>query len=191
MKPTFRAIVEQLPLVVYVDALDERSTPLYVSSQIEALLGYTAEEWQADPDLYVRSIHADDRALILAEIDRRNRGELLPGSDYRLLARDGTVVWVRDEEVVVHDAEGVPVHVAGYLQDVTDRHHERMRLELLAQILALAANDLSPTQLIANTSTFLAFMLGRVRVTYVEIGPAPAARHATRPTRTRDSARLP
>ncbi len=58
-EPDFRAIVEQLPLVVYVDELDHRSTPVYVGSQIESLLGYTAAEWQADPDLYIHSTHPE------------------------------------------------------------------------------------------------------------------------------------
>ncbi|MGI9113030.1 MAG: PAS domain-containing protein [Gaiellaceae bacterium] len=76
----FRAIVEELPLVVYVDALDERSTPIWVSSQIEKLLGYTAAQWQTDPDLYIGSIHPEDRDVVLAEIARRNSGIPLPGS---------------------------------------------------------------------------------------------------------------
>ncbi len=89
----FRTILEQLPLVVYVDALDERSTSVYVSPQIERLLGYTAGEWQGDPDLYVRSLHPDDRDRVLADIEIRNRGEVATHSDdYRLLARDGSIV---------------------------------------------------------------------------------------------------
>ncbi|MBA2332311.1 MAG: PAS domain S-box protein, partial [Actinobacteria bacterium] len=183
-EPDFRAIVEQLPLVVYVDALDHRSTPVYVGSQIESLLGYTAAEWQADPDLYIHSIHPDDRELVLAEIALRNGGDALPGaSDYRLMARDGSVVWVRDEEVVVNDESGTPVHVAGYLQDVTERRQQSIRLELLVQILALASDELSPSQLVERGSKLLAGMLGRVRVTYVEIGPGQTgrARYSTDP----------
>ncbi|MCP9487039.1 MAG: PAS domain S-box protein [Gaiellaceae bacterium MAG52_C11] len=180
----FRAIVEELPLVVYVDALDARSTPIYVSSQIENLLGYTAAEWQADPDLYVRSLHADDRERVLEEIAARNRGEVSPGShDYRLFTRDGSLVWVRDEEVVVRDAAGVPIQAQGYLQDVTERRQQSMRLELLVQILALAAEDLSPSQLVERGSKLLAGVLGRVSVTYVEIGPGQTgkARYSTDP----------
>ena len=109
----FRAIVEQLPVVVYVDALDDRSSPLYVSPQIERLLGYTSEEWLADPELFVKSLHPDDRSWVLREIEARNRGSR-PASTaaYRLVARDGSVVWVRDDEVVVSGPDGRPVHVA-------------------------------------------------------------------------------
>ena len=69
----FREIVERLPLVVYIDNLDERSSPLYVSPEIERLLGYTREEWLADPDLFSKSLHPEDRARVMAEIEVRNR----------------------------------------------------------------------------------------------------------------------
>ncbi len=166
----FRAIVEQLPLVVYVDALDERSTPIYVSSQIENLLGYPASEWQADPDLYVRSIHADDRERVLAEIARRNSGEIIPGShDYRLSARDGSVVWVRDEEVIVRDEDGVPVHAAGYLQDVTERKHESMRLELLVGVLETATARADPEEVTRTAVEHLGARFSDLRVTFATI----------------------
>ena len=48
----FEELVERLPLVVYVDKLDDKSSPLYVSPQIATLMGYSQEEWLADPDLY-------------------------------------------------------------------------------------------------------------------------------------------
>ena len=89
----FQEIVERLPLVVYIDELDERSSPLYVSPEIERLLGYTREEWLADPDLFRKSLHPDDRDWVLAEIEVRNRSHVsINNSDYRLIARDGRVV---------------------------------------------------------------------------------------------------
>ena len=45
----FQDLVERLPLVVYVDKLDDKSSPLYVSPQIAQLMGYSQEEWVADP----------------------------------------------------------------------------------------------------------------------------------------------
>ena len=169
----FRAIVERLPLVVYVDALDERSTPIYVSSQIESLLGYTAAEWHADPDLYVRSLHADDRERMLAEIERRNHGEVTPTShDYRLIARDGSIVWVRDEEAVVHDESGTPLHAAGYLQDVTERRHESMRLELLLGVLESATAGADPEEVTRSVVEHLGTRFSDVRVTFATISGA-------------------
>ena len=62
-------LVERLPLVVYVDELDEKSSPLYISPQIERLIGYSQEEWLADPGLFVKSLHPDDRERV-ARVDR-------------------------------------------------------------------------------------------------------------------------
>src|SRR5215216_5549517 len=97
----FKQIVELLPLVVYVDELDERSSAIYISSQIEQLLGYTREEWLADPDLYSNSLHPEDRDRVLRAVAERNRtGAGVGYDDYRMIARDGRVVWVRDDEVI-------------------------------------------------------------------------------------------
>jgi hypothetical protein len=53
----YRTLVEQLPLVVYVDALDASSSNIFTSGQVEPMLGYTTAEWLADPDLFVRLLH--------------------------------------------------------------------------------------------------------------------------------------
>ena len=132
-QPGFRSLVEHLPLVVYVDDLDELSTCRYVSPQIEQLLGYTPEEWLADARLYLDSVHPADRPRVAAGIRHRNRtGESIPSDDYRMIARDRRVVWVRDDEIVVRDEDGVPVSAHGYLQDVTGERLDRVRHELLA-----------------------------------------------------------
>jgi PAS domain S-box-containing protein len=160
----FRTIVERLPLVVYVDEMDERSSPLYISPQIHRLLGYTQEEWLADPQLFIDRIHPDDRPRVLAEIAMRNRhGASVPESDYRLLARDGRVVWVRDDEIVVDGK------AHGYLQDVTSHKRDSIRLELLVSILSLAADETPPDEIVAHAAGRLADVFGgNVHVTYAE-----------------------
>ena len=112
----FQEIVERLPLVVYVDNLDDRSSPIYVSPEIERLLGYTREEWLADPDLFAKSLHPEDRDRVMAAVDERNRtGVKIGYADYRLLAQDGRVVWIRDDEVIVAGADGLPTVAQGYM----------------------------------------------------------------------------
>jgi PAS domain S-box-containing protein len=117
----YRTLVEQLPLVTYIDALDDRSTNLYTSPQIESLLGYSVDEWQEDRDLFVRLLHPEDRDRVLAETARTNRTGEPFLEEYRLIARDGRTVWFRDEAVVVHDDKGRPLHAQGYLLDITER----------------------------------------------------------------------
>jgi PAS domain S-box-containing protein len=174
----FRTIVESLPLVVYVDELDERSSPLYVSPQIERLLGFSPEEWLADPDLFVRCIHPDDRDGVLLDIATRNdRGHSPPASEYRLVARDGRVVWVRDDELVV---DGV---AHGYLQDITQQKQAELRLRLLAEVLALATEETSPHELLRDVADRLASAFGDLTVTFVEITPTGISqpRYTTNP----------
>ena len=167
----FQDLVERLPLVVYVDKLDAKSSPLYISPQIAQLMGYSQEEWLADPDLFTNSVHPDDRERVLGDIVDRNEG--LTGSstmnlNYRLIGRDGRVIWIRDDEVVVADAEGRPAAAHGYMQDVTARFQDSLRLELLVGILSLAADETPPDEIIAHAAESLAGMFGDVQVTYVE-----------------------
>ena len=61
----YRTLVEQLPLASYVEELDEESA-IYISPQIADLVGYTAEEWVADPNFFASVLHPDDRDRVLA-----------------------------------------------------------------------------------------------------------------------------
>ena len=89
----FQALVEHLPLVVYIDELDERCTPLYISPQILRLLGWSQDEWLADPDLFVNSVHPEDREHVRHEVAARNTtGAASHEAEYRLIARDGSTV---------------------------------------------------------------------------------------------------
>ena len=114
----YRTLVEQLPLVVYVDAIDAVSSNLYTSPQVEPLLGYSPEAWQKDPDLFVRLLHPEDRERVLAAHERAHDGNPL-SIEYRLVARDGRVVWVHDEARAIVGASGAPVALQGYLLDIT------------------------------------------------------------------------
>jgi two-component system cell cycle sensor histidine kinase/response regulator CckA len=164
----FQELVERLPLVVYVDKLDDKSSPLYVNPQIASLLGYSQEEWLGDPDLFGNSLHPDDRELVLAQIAARNAsGATTMYLDYRLIARDGRVVWVRDEELVVSDMDGHPA-AHGYMQDVTARRQDSIRLELLVGILSLAADETPPDEIVAHAAESLAEIFGDCEVSYVE-----------------------
>ena len=117
----YRDLIEQLPLVTYIDE-PAVAPSIYISPQIEGLLGYSADEWLADPDLFVKLLHPDDREQVLADHDRVfAAGESSWSFEYRLVARDGRTVWLRDDAVVVRDDEGKALYVQGFLMDVTKR----------------------------------------------------------------------
>ncbi len=117
----YRKLVERLPAVVYVDAADELSTALYMSPRYEELLGYTWEEQLSQPDLWVRTLHPDDRGWVVAESDRTNQTGEPFICEYRLIAKDGRTVWVRDEAHLVEGEGGGPKIWQGVLLDITER----------------------------------------------------------------------
>jgi diguanylate cyclase (GGDEF)-like protein/PAS domain S-box-containing protein len=128
----YRALVEQIPAIVYIDVVDEDMSTSYVSPQIEDLLGITPEEYIADPDLWYKHLHPDDKERALAEYLRgRDSGEAFT-FEYRLCSRSGRTVWFRDSAVVVRDAEGRPSFVHGVMLDITERKEAEERAAFLA-----------------------------------------------------------
>ena len=116
----FRSLVERVPAIVYVDpAGPEPTSPTYVSPFIEELLGYTCEVATGDPDWWGRVLHPDDRDRVLAEWTRSDETGAPYVGEYRLIAADGRIVWIRDEAVLVRDGLGEPVEWQGMMLDVT------------------------------------------------------------------------
>ncbi len=124
----YRTLVEAIPLAVYIDALDDVSSNIYSSPQTTDLLGYTPEEWYVDHDLFAKTLHPDDRERVLALHVRSNEDAKTIRAEYRLIARDGRVVWVRDESVVVHDDDGRPLFRQGFLLDLTEQKETEQAL---------------------------------------------------------------
>jgi PAS domain S-box-containing protein len=116
----YRILVEQIPAVVFVAFLDKGLSEAYVSPQIEAALGFTQEEWLGDPVLWYQQIHPQDKARWSAEAAQT----LLTGdplrSVYRVLARDGRVVWFHCEVKMVRHADGRPWFIHGVGFDITN-----------------------------------------------------------------------
>lgn len=137
----FKDLVEGVPAVVFVDADDDLSTPLYISPQVENLLGYTREEWMTDPDLWTHTVHPDDCAWVF-DLAIRHTAEKGPfRAEYRMLAKDGHVVWVRDESVVVRDDDGRPMYWRGMLVDVTDVKETEEKLKRSLDMLRHAMSE--------------------------------------------------
>jgi diguanylate cyclase (GGDEF)-like protein/PAS domain S-box-containing protein len=137
----YRTLIEQLPLVVYVDALDSISSNIFTSRQIEPILGYSVEEWVSDPELFTRLLHPDDRESVLAAHVHTHETHEPLSLEYRLIARDGSVVWLRDEGVVVLDEQQRPLYLQGYLLDITrerEAEHQLRQLALYDPLTGLA-----------------------------------------------------
>jgi len=138
---TYRRLVEGIPAVLYVDGNDDRSSNLYTSPQIEPLLGFTVEQWRDDPALWFERIHEDDRERVLEE----HRESLRTGdpfrTEYRLLAADGREVWIRDEAVLIREAEHDELFWRGVMTDITRTKRVEDRLRSSLDVLRRTMED--------------------------------------------------
>lgn len=122
----FRSLVEHVPAIVYLAGFGERGEWHYVSPQVETMLGFTPEEWVTG-SLWYRQLHPEDRSRVLWEEERDLESGVAETvhSEYRLIAKGGRVVWVRDESAIVWNELGEPLYYRGVMFDIT----ERMALE--------------------------------------------------------------
>ena len=109
----YRALVEQVPAVVYLVAPDDDRRTLYVIPNVERALGYTREEWLDQPDIWMELLHSDDREPTLAAHDLANETGEPWSREYHLMASDGGTVWFRDVVALVRDEEGRLLHWQG------------------------------------------------------------------------------
>lgn len=143
----YKSLIEQTPAVVFLDDIDEDETTLYISPRIEELTGYTPEEWIADPIIWLKNIHPEDRERI-AEADRRTHeaGEHFQ-AEYRFLRRDGRVIWVKEDTNIVRDERGNPLYWQGILIDITkDKKNEAALQRQLDQLTVLHSIAVAGTE---------------------------------------------
>ena len=124
----YRALVENIPAVVYVDDADETNSVIYRSPYVREVLGYEPEEFLSGPEFWQDLLHPEDRDRVLAENERTNRTGEPFRIEYRMIRKDGRAVWLRDEAFLIRDGEGRPRFWQGYFADITDRKEAEARL---------------------------------------------------------------
>ncbi len=149
----YRALVEQIPVVTYTAAFDEERTTLFISPQVESLLGFDSADFYQDRDAWLRRLHPEDRERVLKELSRCRREMDLFICEYRMLTFNGYVKWIRDEAVTVLSDSGQPLFIQGVMADITEqkkseeelvkaRNELEMRVEQRTKELAKANDDL-------------------------------------------------
>jgi PAS domain S-box-containing protein len=139
----FQMLVEGIPMVAsYMDLVivDDpgHSIPLYISPQIEDLLGYPLSEWLGEGELWLQILHPDDAERMRKE-DERARRLLTPlSAEYRMIARDGRVVWVSEKAAVVEDPMTGTQYWQGVMVDITARKAAEAERELAVERLKAA-----------------------------------------------------
>src|SRR5205823_12546098 len=79
--------------------------------------------------LLVNNVHPEDRDSVLAEVSAEAHGTHTVRSEYRLIARDGSIVWVQDESTTICNEDGSPREWQGYLLDITAQKQAHIELE--------------------------------------------------------------
>lgn len=158
----YRSLVETIPAIVYIAALDGTNRFLYVSSRINTL-GFSPKQWLDDPNVLLSKIHPDDRAYALEERAKSRATGAALRCEYRLLSHDGTALWFRDEASVVRDESGRSLFLQGILVDITEskqaeaelrQHRYRLeelvakRTDELAKVNAELRRDIAERKLI-------------------------------------------
>jgi diguanylate cyclase (GGDEF)-like protein/PAS domain S-box-containing protein len=156
-----RALVEEIPALIYAAWADDVGTRAYLSPQLQAMTGFEPVEWLAEGDAWARHLHPEDRERVLSEF----RQSCMQGqtflSDYRVRCRDGGFAWWHDQGWVVRDADGHATFVRGVVQDITEtirreRYYDlvtglpnrELLRERLVQALTESTRDAKPLALL-------------------------------------------
>jgi diguanylate cyclase (GGDEF)-like protein/PAS domain S-box-containing protein len=137
---SYRALIEEIPALTYVAWADEAGSRAYVSPQLLAMTGFSPGEWLAEPDMWVRRLHPEDRERVLRQFREACASGGRFASEYRILDYQGRVVWWRDEGRVLPGPDGKARFVRGFVLDITEQRiaeESLRRLRLYDQLTGL------------------------------------------------------
>ncbi len=136
MEAKYRALVEQIPAVVFMAYLDKGIGEAYVNPQIEAALGFSQSEWLEDPVRWYQQIHPDDKIRWSTEAAEMFLSGKPLRSSYRVIARDGRVLWFQCEAKMIRREDGRPWFIHGVGVDVTELKRAEVALHQERNLLS-------------------------------------------------------
>lgn len=117
----YRKLVEQIPVVTYIARMDKSITTEYISPQIESILGFAPTDYATDPNLWQKRLHPDDHSRVTASVTKSHASDSPFVCEYRMVAKDGHIVWIHDQAIFLRDASGKPIVLQGVMCDISDR----------------------------------------------------------------------
>ncbi len=128
----YRALVEHIPAVVYLDPVDEDSESIYVSPQVVELLGIEQDEWLTDPYAWRHHVHPEDIERAWDEYQYAYNAHEPLNHEYRMVHEDGSVRWVLEQAYPIDDEQGQPWLIQGVIFDITERKLAEEQVAFLA-----------------------------------------------------------
>jgi len=141
----YRRISENIPCVIYSARPDRGWASTFISGKVREITGWSRRDFLEQPGSWARIVHPDDLAVIHEALEGQKRRKAVFDVEYRIIARDGTVRWVRDRATPVLDEDGQIVRYDGYMEDITARRQAEKALRLRDRAIAAAAEGISIT----------------------------------------------
>ncbi|MCC6500194.1 MAG: GAF domain-containing protein [Anaerolineales bacterium] len=136
----YQHLIEQVPAVVFLDKADDIGTGVFVNARVEELTGYTAAEWLSDPGLWGRMLSDLDRERVSKAFQASHDHGVSFNEEYRIVRRDGRVVWIKEDTNLIRSELGEPLFWQGILFDITkDKDTETALQRQLKQLTVLNA----------------------------------------------------
>lgn len=162
----YRALVENIPAVLYINLCDEADTTVYVSPQTRSILGIPPEAWYANDGNWNRYVHPEDRERVVDKYQTFVRSHMEGVDEYRFVRPDGSVIWLHDRLSVVRDPGGTPLFIQGVIFDISERKAAEeiahRQVELLEKVdtisrdfTDLVVKEASPRQILARLASIV------------------------------------
>jgi PAS domain S-box-containing protein len=162
----YQMLVEQVAAISYIAELGIHGEWLYVSPQVETMFGFSTEEWLTDSRAWTKHVHPEDQNIVEAAEEASQRGERFQ-AEYRVVRKDGRVIWVSDTAVVVEGSDAHPL-MEGIIVDITERKQletqlqQARRMEAIGRLAGGIAHDFNNLLTIIKGYTELALKRPRI-----------------------------
>jgi len=123
----FRSFIENLPVLFYVVRPEPPYSPIYVSPAF-VRFGYPIEDWLNIPEMWERVIYPDDRERVFATTTTSTVSGKEVDYEYRIVARDGSIHWVRDRGCLIRASDGSITCREGVILDITEQKRAEAEL---------------------------------------------------------------
>lgn len=149
----FRTLLENIQAITYINGLEIEAPTLYISPQVQKMLGYSKDEFIEDPLLWQKIIHPADRDRVLKENEATSQSRTIFNMEYRLITKEGNTLWVNDKARLITSEDGNPQHWLGTWVDITPQKQVDEQQADLASAMSKRAIQLQTVAEVSRASS--------------------------------------